>query len=391
MRYNFFHYHLPVLFFCLIGYSLAAHPVALPKQDYEKNYHEVFSIAADGLVQLDNRYGEIRVTTWDQPSVDIAVRVKVSAEDQEAADATFSRIEISFSHLGNGASATTRIANQKTKGTSLLRDILNGDWEWSWGSKSGSDFKIYYDVKMPATAELATTARYCDVELPDLLGNTRLEIRYGDLFAGALKGARNDLELAYSEARIKRMAGRSELNVRYSEGSILQAEQLRYEGRYSEFRIGEAEELTLDVNYEELEIENARSIRMRGNYCDIEVENVGMLDVDGNYNDWSVNRVTEELLVDAAYGDFEVEQVAAGFKQVYIRTSYIDVEVGVAAGAGYSLKLRSSYGSIRYDEDRVADAVQHKESHTASVSGQVSGRGNGLINISTSYGDIEVE
>ena len=386
---NFKQLTLSVLFLCLmvqLPLSATNIPFVL-RQDFEKTYTESFNVDGDGSVRLENRYGEIRVQTWDRDEVEIEVRVKVSANNQDDADKTFDRIQIDFSSSGNSASAITSIGDRK-RGGGLIDRIINGDW--GWGNGNSNDYKIYYEVKMPASADLTTSAKYCDVELPDLSGNTDLSVGYGDLYAGDLTGERNSVSVSYGSARISTLAGRGEIRMRYSEGTLREGGDIRYDGRYSEFRMGDVGNLNLEIGYEDIEIESAREIRMDGNYNDVEVNRVETLTIDGNYNDWSVGLVEKELEVDASYGDLEVDRLAAGFTRVYVRTNYIDVELGVDADAGYELELRSRYGDISYDRGRAQNVNSDKSGTSQTVTATLPGKGNGRIDISTSYGDIEL-
>lgn len=388
MIFNKFTYLLlPV--FVLLAMPISAKEVPFLRQDFEKTYSETFDVDGDGTVVLENRYGEIRVSTWDRDIVQIDVRVKVSADDQDDADDTFDRIQIDFSESGNRAKATTSIGDRRGKGGGILDRIFNGDW--SWGGSSSNDFKVYYEVKMPASANLETTAKYCDVELPDLTGDTRLSIGYGDLYAGDLKGQTNAITVSYGSARIGTLGGDSELRLRYSEGSLNEAGNLRYDGRYSDYRIGSVGKLDLNIGYEDIEVGTADEIRMNGNYSDVEVDKVGRLFIDGNYNEWTVNEVRNELEVDASYGDLEIDRLVAGFSRVYIRTNYIDVELDIDSDAGYELELRTRYGDVSYDKSRIQNLNSDKSGSSKTVTGTVTGKGNGRVDISTSYGDIELD
>ncbi|MEM6771803.1 MAG: hypothetical protein AAF597_14565, partial [Bacteroidota bacterium] len=176
---NFKKLTLSALFLCLlVQLPLSATNVPfILRQDFEKTYSETFNVNGEGSVRLENRYGEIRVETWERNEVKIDVRIRVTASDQEDADKTFDRIQIDFTSSTNRASATTSIGKNNNKSKGLIERIFDGDW--SWGGSSNNDYKIYYEVKMPASADLETTAKYCDVELPDLSGDTRLTIGYG--------------------------------------------------------------------------------------------------------------------------------------------------------------------------------------------------------------------
>ncbi len=372
---------LPVLLL-LAGAELGAAPW-LRAQDFEKNYSKTFPISGSGNVRLDNRYGEIKVETWTRNEVQIDVRVKVTASSKENADRAFNRIEITFSGSGNSASAVTSIGEGSNK--SWFRQVMDGDWGWN---NNSNDFRIYYTVKMPASVNLETSAKYCDVSLPNLSGNTLLTVGYGDLVAGDLAGT-NEISVSYGSARVALLGKESAFKIRYGEGVLTKVGDLRYDGRYSDCRIGTAKKLTVDIGYEELEIESAEELRMTGSYNDLEIGKVGRVFLDGNYCDFSIGRVTKEIEVDGSYGDLEIQDLAATFERVYIRTRYIDVALDVEAGAGYTMDLVARYGDISIDQSR-AKVNSSKESNSHTIRGTMPGNGTGKIDISTSYGDIEI-
>jgi hypothetical protein len=389
MNFNFITFPLLLLAFVLpVTLGAAGHPPA-PDQDFEKNYSETFSVNGDGDVRLTNRYGNIRVETWGRNEVKIDVRVKVSAEDQDDADRTFDRIEISFSGGSNFASATTSIGSNGQKSKGIIRSLLDGEWP-SWDGVGGSnDFKVHYTVKMPASANLETEAKYCDVMLPDLSGNNRLTVGYGDLVAGDLTG-RNEISVSYGSARVDQLGENSSFRVRYCDGnSIREAADLRYDGRYSETEIGTVDRLRVDAGYEEVEVRKAREIRFDGNYNDLTVDQVERIFLDANYSDVEVNEVSKELEVEASYGDLEIDRLLSGFERVYIRANYIDVDLDIDDEAGYELELRTRYGDIDFSARNV-NISEDKSGSSRSMTGSKKGTGSGRINISTSYGDIDV-
>jgi len=384
----------------LLVLPLGAGDLPTQRQDYEKNYSETFSVDGSGDVRLSNRYGEITVETWDRDEVKIDVRVKVSADDQDDADRLFNRIEVSFTGGANSASAITSIgSNGKRKGKKGGGNILT-DWideiEWPWSSSgnnygSSNDFRVYYRVKMPASASLETEAKYCDVSLPDLSGNTDLSVGYGNLVAGDLTG-RNEVSVSYGTARIDQLGDNSTFRVRYCDGNeIRKAASLRYDGRYSETEVGTVDRLTVNAGYEELEVESARELRIDGNYNDILVDRVERIFLDGNYSDVEIGEVIRELEVDASYGDLEINHLRTGFERIYIRVNYIDVELDVDTDAGFTFDLSTRYGGIDFDTSRATNKNSNKSGSTRTVTGSFPGKGKGTIDISTSYGDISID
>ena len=134
----------------------------------------------------------------------------------------------------------------------------------------------------------------------------------------------------------------------------------------------------------------AKVVRLDGNYNEVDLERAERVFLDGNYSDFNLGTVELELEVDASYGDLEIDNLKAGFERVYIRANYIDVEIDVESGSGYEMDLRARYGDISYDRSNATNVNSSKEGSSESVTGTVTGRGKGRVDISTSYGDIEL-
>ncbi len=349
--------------------------------DFEKRLSETFDINANGRVNLENRYGEIKVVTWSQPRVKIDVLIRVQARNEDDFKKVLERIDVSLRGGGSSVSATTTVGSGGS----------NSWWSFITGNNSSNDFKIYYTVSMPATVGLDVDAKYCDVELPNLSGPTVLNVGYGDLVAGKLT-ASSELDVSYGSARIEQLGGGSRVKLRYSEGTFRNTDgDLTYDGRYSEVRFGTVGGvLRLDVGYEEIEVESATEIYLNGSYNELAAERVGRAHLDGNYTEFRLGTVTKSLEVDGSYGDVEVGTLSAGFDRIDIDVSYTDVQIDVDNAAGYTLDLSARYGDIDVPTADLSPRDIRSEGSSESVRGTKAGTGRGTIKISTSYGDIEI-
>ncbi len=369
---------LPLLIL-VIGF-LPVEAMESPPADFEKKITETFPIGQDGRVRLDNRYGEIKVSTWTKSQVKIDVLIRVDARDEDEFEDVLDRIDVSLSGSGNSVSAVTSISSNRRS---------DSWWSLLSGGSSSSDFKIYYDVTLPASVTLEVDARYCDVQLPSLTGETFLDVGYGDLVAGRLSN-RTEMEISYGSARVERIGDNSTVNFRYSDGSIRNAGDLRYDGRYSEIRFGTVGVLRLDIGYDEVEVENAEEVYLDGNYNELAVESAAAVFIDGNYTDINLGTITRSVQFNGSYGDLVVDRLAAGFEVVRIDAAYSDIEIDVDDEAGYILDLRARYGDIDAPTDDLSPRNIGSEGSSEYVKGTKAGTGRGRMEISTNYGDIDI-
>ena len=363
-----------------------ANPGHLPdaKRDFEKKFSKTYDVNANGSVRLDNRYGGINVQTWAKNQVQIDVRVVAKTESQEEANKVFDRVTINLTGGGNRATATTTIG-QGSSSNSFWDRLFDGSL--FDGGNSG-DFRIYYEVKLPAAVELETVAKYCDVRLPDLSGTNKLEVGYGDATVGNLTGD-NTVSISYGSIRAETLGQTTSLRLRYSEGHVRNAANLSYDGRYSDVEIGTVDKLRLDVGYEEVEVDNVNDIYLRGNYSDLEVGTAETADVDGNYSEFDFDRVNVSIRAESGYGDVTVGALGGQFTKVDIDARYADVTIGMPPGVGYRVDLYSRYGDISANTAN-STLREKSEGSTESIEGEMKGGGSATVRIHTAYGDISL-
>ena len=356
-----------------------------PDQDFERKFSESYNVNGQGSVRLENRYGEINVETWAKDQVQIEVLVRVTASSQEKANNIFDRVTINFTGGANRATATTNIGQAANDG-SLWNKLFGENTIISWGDNS-NDFKVYYTVKMPASATLETVAKYCDVRLPDLSGNNTTEVGYGDLVAGKLTGS-NNVRISYGSIRADELGKTSSLRLRYSDANIRKADILTYDGRYGDAEIGTVNKINVDAGYDDIEIDKAVEAVIRGNYNDVDIEEVDVVDIDGNYTDFSLGRVNRSVKANSGYGDIEVDYIGSGFERIDVTTRYADVRLGMPSGRGYDVDVSTRYGDISVSG--TGSLNRHEEGSSESVRGKINGSGAGMVTISTSYGDVSL-
>ena len=366
-------------FLLLAGLNLGA---AGGYETFERKISKSFPLNATGTVDITTKYGAVTYHSWDKAEVKMDVRMVVDARNRAKAEEVFDDMDVQMTSSGP----------QRVRG---YVDFPGGRGVtitfFNWTSGESRDVKVYWDVYLPKTANVETEARYANVTLPDMDGNTTLSLRYGNLNTGNLT-KQNDISVSYGNARTGNLGNDSEATIRYGKFDAEQLGDFRYDGRYSEFKVERAGVLEIEAGYEELTIGTAESVEIDGSYNDIEIESVGELDIDGNYSSIEIGTVRTAIDIEARYGDIEIDRVMAGFREIEIESGYINIEIDIDGDAGYTIDLYTRYADIDFDRmGELTDRKSIKEGNTESLQGTLTGKGNGRVKIESSYGDIEIE
>ena len=187
----------------------------------EKTISKSYS-ASGKTLGIDNKFGDIKVTTTSGTEIRITVTVKTSSDNENNASMLLDKISVDEKNSGNAVQLTTKFGEaEKSKSNEC--------------NNCNSSMEINYDVQLPSSVSLELTNNFGDIILPDYQGSVRLLQKFGELKAGKLQNPRkiqvefgkasisgaNDLqaEFKFSTVTLTGLNGRSSLEFSFCENS----------------------------------------------------------------------------------------------------------------------------------------------------------------------------
>lgn len=300
-----------------------------------KNYSKTYSVDANDGLSIDNRYGSVNVNTWAKNEIKVDVQIKVSSSSDSETQKILDNVTISDDKSSNTLSFKTNIGQP------------NNSWiSWMSGGHSGRRIEINYTVYMPAKNDLTIDNRYGSISLPDLQGKVTINCAYGSFSA-------------------KTLSNESTIRVKYGSASIEGLGSSTLEVGYGSLDIGSVDKLTADVSYSGA--------------------NIGKLKTSGTIN--------------MRYGGgLKIADLQKTVKNLAVRCSYSNVEVGLSGDENADFDVTVHYGGFDYNDHNVtvtakSPADTDKGVHfTKNYKGNI-GKGDPekSIAISSSYGNVKFE
>ena len=350
-----------------------------PTQEFTKTLNREFGTAADGTTALYNKYGTVNVKTWQNNSVKIDVTIVVNAKNQREAEETFKNITVNFTNAWGYVKAETMIAEGANYGV--------GNW---WPQKTcGDDFKINYEVWMPASNQLDLKNKYGNAWVAALKGKLIAEIRYGDLRAEAISND-VDLNLGYGKAwfaRMNNLYGQSS----YSELNIAEARDIQLDTKYSETKVDKANNLRITSKYDDFNLGSIEELRLQTKYANLRSTSVRTAYITAQYSDMDFASVREGLDADMCYGTLDIDALSRNFSNVNVVGKYTGVVVAIERGAVYRFDAE-----VDYADAHVPNAVVVKSrsdsGNRESVQGYLGSEGaKGMVKARLTYGDFVIK
>ena len=301
-----------------------------------KNFTKTYPVDGNDQVVLDNRYGNIVVNTWARNEVKVDVQIRVSADNNEAAQKMLDNVSISDSKDGNTVAFKTNINTVKNSWMSLFK-----------GNGGNHQLQIDYIVYMPSKNELVVSNRYGGIVLPNLDGKVTISSAYGNLAAKTLSNE-SVIQLKYGNADIENV-GKCAIELSYGNLRLGSANNLSANLSYSSVKVGKLRETgSINVRYGDgVQIgdldRNLRSLSINASYSGVD------LGLSGDEN--------ADFAVTVHYGDFNYgdhnvtitgKNPGDNDKGVHMTRSYKGY-IGKSGNSGKTIAINDSYGSVKFD------------------------------------------
>lgn len=303
----------------------------------ERDYAKSFYVGEDTKVEIQSKYGEIIVRSWELDSVKFEVLVHAEGKNSDVVRKSMNRVDVRFRQIGKVVYATTEI----TSGRGLLGNVMN-----EVSSAVGSNkLKVDYLVWLPESVDLFVENKYGDVYLADLTGDIDLNVSHGDVKAGDFAGAFT-LNHSFGKGNFGTI-DKGDIILRGAEFSIDKASYLSFESASSEITIDEVEKALLNSRNDKIDIDRLSDIVCEGSFTDIVID-----------------QLIESARLDFSYGDIYLSNISKDFDAIDITGNSTDINLILdqssyiktfIKGAEEKMVLPSSMLTMKkevYDEER---------------------------------------
>ncbi len=357
-------YYNIFLLFMIPAFAFASNPGDLNgKYTKEKKLNKEFAVTKDALLKINNDYGNLDITSWNENRIVMEIQIKVSGNDEEKVIKKLASIDVEFDVSSKMVSAKT-IFNKESKSW----------WDkWSMGWNNNMNMKINYIVKVPVSNSIDLNNDYGSITLDKIEGNTKINCDYGQIIIGELLGANNYINIDYT----------NNSTIDYMKTGTINAD-------YSDFEIGNSDNIDLNADYTQSKFKSVKQINYNCDYGGLRVQNTEKITGDSDYVNTKIGNVTKALNINSDYGSIAINALQPSFENVIINTDYTSVNIGYASGTNFIFAIKSSYGGIKLGEDIQIQKkyIKGSKKEYQGYLGQSSSAST--INITSSYGGIKL-
>jgi len=171
---------------------------------HERNISKTYP-ASGNTLNIDNRFGAVKIVTWDKNEIKVDIHIEASSTNKEMADRTFEKLDVEDRQDGKNIYFKTTTSKGEKKESISCNNCSN-------------TMSIDYTIQLPSNTALNIDNSFGGIEIPDYNGTVSLKSKYGHLTAGKLSKPQ-DITVEFGKADLKSISN-MELEFKYSSINI---------------------------------------------------------------------------------------------------------------------------------------------------------------------------
>lgn len=351
-----FTFKIALLFF-LIPFIGFAHTD--PKQEKSKTIQKKYTVDRDATVAIDNKYGNINITTWNENRVEITVKITVKGNSMRAVEKKLDGIDVDFNANSSRVSAKTRF------------NTSSSNWSF-FGNANNTSYKVQYTIKMPVSNQVNLDNDYGNILIDQINGKANINCDYGKLIIGDLNNSDNNINIDYCNGSSINFMKSGVVNADYSKLSIDKTDNVKINSDYTTINIGTANTVTYNTDYGNINVDDVANIRGNSDYASIRL-----------------GTVSKGLDLTADYGSIKIKELANGFDKAEISSEYAGITIGTRANNNFDFILNLQYAGFRYNKNNVEIYKSIEKSSKKYYEGTYGkGKSNATLMIKSQYGSV---
>ncbi len=346
------HYNLLILFLLIPFLGFSNDDSFITKQ---KNIKKTYIVNSNAGIDVDSKYGNITVTTWDEDKIDLDITIKVNGSNENWVNERLNSIDVDITALKGLVTAVTKLGNSSVK-----------------SKGSNNSFEINYAIKIPKNGSIKLINRYGNISVPNAESSTDIDCKYGKVALGKLNGSNNQIAIQYCQ-----------------NSSIDYIKTGNIDARYSGLKINDSGNLNLTANYTDVNLNDGQNIKADCNYGTFKFQKINSLSGSGNYLTFIIGEIANNFSYDTNYSKISIGTVTEKAGNITINSGYTDISIGYAPNYAFDFDINGKYSNIKHENSLEISTTEIK-SNSKRIAGYYKKKGQNKININSNYGNISL-
>jgi hypothetical protein len=320
-----------------------------------KNIKKAYYVNSDAGINIDNSYGNVTLSTWDEDKIELDINIKVSGTNEAWVNQRINEIDVDINALKNLVSAKTILGNTNYR-----------------AKGNNNSFEINYIIKIPKKGGVTIRNKYGSIFANDLWSTTDLYCKYGKIATGKLYGGKNTIQMEYCPGSTIEYINYGAITARYSGLRIDLFSRIDLLSDYTDVNILEGDLIKYSSKYGTLIIEKAKSVEGTANYMTLKF---------GEIND--------NFKLTAKYCEITIDNLSAKSNDLAINAGYSNMKIGYNNNFAFDFDINVRYANFKYENDLIF-SDREETNYSKSFQGYFNKKGLHKLTINSDYGNINL-
>ena len=356
-------YQFLAVLVCFWTFSVQADSFEMTSDMYRS-----FKINENSKVEIENKYGDVFLETWDRDSVGFSIEIIAYSEKEDYLEDLIGMVHIDFNDYSSFIIAKTEIGESKgfldKAAFKISKDIT--------GTK---EIIVNYRVFIPSYLSLSIENDFGDIFIDEYAGEISIDLSHGDLRANLLSDVKS-IKSRYGEVKIEEAHGG-----RFDFGFVKGAE------------LGTLSDVFIKSTSSEIDIEEMDVLRIESRLDEIYIESLGELEGKTTMSKIHVKYLSDSADLESKYGNIKVEDLLPTASKVKMNGNNTDYNINFSEESTGSFEIQMSKNkSFNSSSDKVSvkDEIA-LDDKTNILEGRLNGNGGEIkILMTTKNGDISL-
>jgi hypothetical protein len=355
-------YSLTLLLF-LFGFTATAERSGTEKS---KEVKETHVITSKHKILIDNRFGEVNITSWEKSEITIDVQIRVKDGNERRAQELIDRIKIDI---------------VKTDNKIAIKTIIEGgDKDLEIKIKNDGYLKIDYNLQIPAANLLEIKNSFGLVTIDRMDASVKVDLRFGAATIGSLNGDENDLNFEFCDPAVVSKFSKGKINLKFSKLELLESEDLILTHSMSESKIDKATKVACHLKFGSLDIKEVEELAIESQMSAVKIESL-----------LSSGDITNK------YGALNIAEVLPSVKSLTIDGQFSPIKINLSARGSYKVIAEAKMSGLKLPsgsimEEQIFEPNQPAIKTTNNFKGRIGEKREHptLLNLTSSFGEIKI-
>ena len=305
------HFNVTLTLFFILGIQLSL----FAYQGNTKKIHKQIEVNPNVLIEIQNQFGNLNLSSWDKNEVVIDVEISVTGKNEKKIQEKLDGINIDFDLNPDHVSAQTTI---------------NESWASKWFSTSKLQYTINYMVKLPSKSSVDLTNDYGSIVINSLEGTAQIRCNFGKLILGELHADNNELSFDYT----------TNSTIDYMKGGIINAD-------FSSFELLEGDAISMKADYTIAHITKLNTLSFNNEFGELTLDSIANLKGNGEYLTIKIGALAESMDIINEFGSTRIDQVLPTANSLQIDSEYTGIRIGFHPDWSFDYEVDLEFSKLK--------------------------------------------